>query len=96
MHLSYEYPAFNPTHLVAQAMNPPPDMTSTNDQRPQHWIEQSRNGDAWVMSRDGCSGLIDVAMGYGSVIMMGSAVVKANIYNICIYTYLHGTDSISI
>jgi len=39
--------------LSAEATNPPPDQSPSNDLRPQHWIEQSRNGDSWVLCKDG-------------------------------------------
>lgn len=37
----------------AEASNPPPDQSPLNDLRPQHWVEQSKNGDSWVLSKDG-------------------------------------------
>ena len=39
--------------LSAEATNPPPHQSPSNDLRPQHWIEQSRNGDSWVLCKDG-------------------------------------------
>jgi len=43
---------------AADAANPPPDQTPCNDLRPQHWVEQSKNGDSWVLSKDGAWDMI--------------------------------------
>ena len=43
---------------AAEATNPPPDQTPCNDLRPQHWVEQSKNGDSWVLSKDGAWDMI--------------------------------------
>ena len=55
------FPALGPSwHLggwvstaIAQALNPPPDQNAQNDVRPQHWLEVSKNGDVWVLCKDG-------------------------------------------
>ena len=39
--------------VVAEASNPPPDTTPTQDVRPAHWVEMAKNGDAWILSKDG-------------------------------------------
>lgn len=33
--------------------NPPPDASPVNDVRPMHWVELSKNGDAWVVCKEG-------------------------------------------
>ena len=40
---------------MAQATNPPPDLTALADARPQFWVEMSKNGDAWVLTKEGHS-----------------------------------------
>ena len=37
----------------AQAQNPPPEQSAWQDARNAHWVEVSRNGDAWVSAKDG-------------------------------------------
>ena len=61
MQINVVFPALGPSwHLggwvstaIAQALNPPPDQNAQNDVRPQHWLEVSKNGDVWVLCKDG-------------------------------------------
>ena len=43
---------------IAKATNPPPDLTPQHDLRPQFWVEMSKTGDAWVLTKDGYSACI--------------------------------------
>lgn len=61
--MSYTHAYWSPVLVphpcaAAEATNPPPDQTPLNDLRPQHWVEQSRNGDSWVLSKDGAWDMI--------------------------------------
>ena len=40
---------------AAQASNPPDHQSTLNDLRPAHWVELSKTGDAYVLSKDGLS-----------------------------------------
>ena len=42
-----------PLWEATKAVNPAPDQTPATDARPQYWLENSKNGDAWVMSKEG-------------------------------------------
>ena len=42
-------------NFPAQASNPPEHASPLHDLRPAHWVELSKNGDAYVLSKEGLS-----------------------------------------
>lgn len=74
---------------TSEAAQAPPDQSPAQDARPQHWVEIAKNGDAWVLCKDGI--LYSMTMGHT---FGGEQILSIQLYAttwLCIHS--HKIDS---